>query len=276
MYHSHDIRLIGLDLDGTVFNDQKQITPRTLAAIQAAAQKGVIVLPATGRPLSGLPPVFLSVPGVEYALTSNGAAVTRLRDKTPILRQYLDPRQALIAFSILEEYPCMNGIFIGGTGYISRWGHAHIPDFALPNMVEYMRATRHPVDDAAAFVREHAGEIEKFSICMNDPQAGREAWQRIAAATDLTITSSPDCTMEINASGVDKGQALLALAAQFGFGPQNVMACGDSGNDVAMLRKAGLGVAMANASEEAKQAADCLTDSNNDDGVAKAIERYVL
>ena len=73
-----DIRLVALDLDGTVFNDKKEITPRTLAAIRAACARGVAVLPATGRTASGIPAAFTSIPGVRYALTSNGASVVDL------------------------------------------------------------------------------------------------------------------------------------------------------------------------------------------------------
>ena len=73
-----DIRLVALDLDGTVFNDEKEITPHTLEAIRAAIAKGVDVIPATGRVASGVPEAFLRIPGVRYALTSNGASVVEL------------------------------------------------------------------------------------------------------------------------------------------------------------------------------------------------------
>ena len=82
--------------------------------------------------------------------------------------------------------------------------------------------------------------------------------------------------IEVNAKGVDKGRALLALAGRLGFSRGQTMACGDASNDVAMLRAAGLGVAMGNATPEAVAAADVQTDTNNNDGVAKAIRRWVL
>ena len=82
--------------------------------------------------------------------------------------------------------------------------------------------------------------------------------------------------IEVNAKGVDKGRALLALAGRLGFSRGQTMACGDASNDIAMLRAAGLGVAMGNATPEAVAAADVQTDTNNNDGVAKAIRRWVL
>ena len=80
-----DIRLVALDLDGTVFNDEKEITPRTLEAIRAAIAKGVDVIPATGRVASGVPEAFLRIPGVRYALTSNGASVVELSTGKPLV-----------------------------------------------------------------------------------------------------------------------------------------------------------------------------------------------
>ena len=82
--------------------------------------------------------------------------------------------------------------------------------------------------------------------------------------------------MELNAPGISKGRGLMALAERLGLALDEVMAVGDSGNDLTMLEAAGLGVAMGNATEEIKQAADVITADNNHDGVAEAIEKYVL
>ena len=90
------------------------------------------------------------------------------------------------------------------------------------------------------------------------------------------ITTSLDSNLEINAPGVTKGSALLALAEHLGLARSQLMAMGDSGNDLAMLQAAGLGIAMGNATEEVKAAADAVSTDNNHDGVAVAIEKYVL
>ena len=96
------------------------------------------------------------------------------------------------------------------------------------------------------------------------------------AAGPTEITTSLDSNLEINAPGVTKGSALLALAKHLGLARSQLMAMGDSGNDLAMLQAAGLGVAMGNATEEVKAAADAVSADNNHDGVAVAIEKYVL
>ena len=97
-----------------------------------------------------------------------------------------------------------------------------------------------------------------------------------AEAMGLEVTSSLPTNLELNAGGVNKGRGLLALAKALGFAREQVMACGDSGNDAAMLKAVGLGVAMGNATPDILAAADAVTDTNDRDGVAKALERFVL
>lgn len=115
-----DIRLVALDLDGTVFNDKKEITPRTLAAIRAACARGVAVLPATGRTASGIPAAFTSIPGVRYALTSNGASVVDLTTGEQLVNQPFETEQALKIYDLLEQGGGMMSIFIGGKSYTTR------------------------------------------------------------------------------------------------------------------------------------------------------------
>ena len=194
-----DIRLVALDLDGTVFNDKKEITPRTLAAIRAACARGVAVLPATGRTASGIPAAFTSIPGVRYALTSNGASVVDLTTGG------------------------MMSIFIGGKSYTTRANAENHMDVVPENLKSYFRTTRIEVDDMHATLRTHAHEIEKYSMIYHDEAERDAAWRAIEAACP-----------------------------------------------------GGLGVAMGNATDDIREIADVTTDDNNHDGVAAAIEKYVL
>ena len=98
----------------------------------------------------------------------------------------------------------------------------------------------------------------------------------MTAACPVEATSSLGCNLELNAPGVTKGQALLTLAGTLGYSREQVMACGDSDNDLAMIKAAGLGVAMGNAEPEVKAAADVIVSDNNHDGVAEAIHRFIL
>ena len=130
------IRLVALDLDGTVFNDQKEISPRTLAAIRAALEKGVAVLPATGRTVRGVPEQFLSIPGVRYALTSNGASVVDLQTGEKLVSLPFDATAAERAFDVLAPFGGMLSIFINGQSYTTIENARTSMDMVPPNLRE--------------------------------------------------------------------------------------------------------------------------------------------
>ena len=272
-----DIRILGLDLDGTVFDDHKQISPRTLDAMQAAIQRGVVVLPATGRPVSGVPEQFLHMPGVRYALTSNGATVTELATGRRIVELTFDADAAMQIYDILRPFDCAMSIFIDGQSYTSTDNFDRMQELSPPALRPYLRDSRIAVDDIHALMRQHAHGIEKFSILYPTEEVRDAAWQAVAAACpELEIASSIERNMELNVPGVSKGPGLMALARRLGLTRNQVMAVGDSGNDRTMVELAGLGVAMGNATPEIQQVADVITADNNHDGVAEAIEKYVL
>ena len=271
------IKLVALDLDGTLFNDQKQITPRTRAAIEAALQQGVAVVPATGRAVCGVPEQITAIPGVRYALTSNGAAVVDLQTGQKLVDLPFDAALALRVYDVIEPFGGALSIFIGGKSYTTQQNAAENMALVPPNLRRYFRDTRIEVADMRQTLHEHAHEIEKFSILYPDEAVRTAAWQAVAAdCPAVEITSSLERNMELNVPGVSKGPGLMALANALGLDRREVMAVGDSGNDRTMIELAGLGVAMGNATDEVKQAADAVTADNEHDGVAQAIERYVL
>lgn len=275
--YPYPIRIIGLDLDGTVFNDQKEITPRTLAAIEAAAAKGIAVLPATGRPASGVPKEFLDIPGVDYALTSNGATITRLSDGEPVVFMPFDTPTALGLYDLLDPIDCICNVFIGGQSYTPERNAHLLEEFAPANIRAYIKDTRRKVKDLRQYILDHEGRVEKVVAMFQDLEQRRKTWDLIAEKfPQVEITSSFENNIELNAHGVHKGAALLALAKELGCGAENIMACGDNSNDLAMLQSVGLSVAMGNAEESIKETAKFITDDNNHDGVAKAIEQFVL
>lgn len=272
----YDIKVIGLDLDGTVFDDAKNISARTIAAIQAAAEKGVAVLPATGRFLVGLPESFVGLAGVKYALTSNGAVVTELATGRRLVSRMLPDNTAAEIMRVLAGFTCMANAFIDGRGYASNALFPHLGEwYGNTGLESYIRSFAHPDLSPLGIVQAHPGRVEKISAIFHD-RAERDRAAAALRALPCEVCSSFSNNIEISAAGVDKGEGLLALARVLGYGPENVMACGDSSNDLAMIQKAGLGVAMANGSPAVREAADYITLSNNEDGVAAAIEKFVL
>ncbi len=271
-----DIRLVGLDLDGTVFTDEKTITPATRDAIARAVRAGVAVLPVTGRPRSGLPEEVLAIPGVRYAITSNGAMCEDLAEDKVLVRLAMDEAAALRLLQIAEKYDVVADMYIDGQAYTNEENikrvETHIPRSFRP----YFLKTRRLVRDVREVLCQKKRGAEKFNLLFCDMSRRADAWNEFEQTGLFELSGGIPTNIELNAKGVDKGRALLALAERLGFSRGQTMACGDASNDLAMLRAAGLGVAMGNATPEAVAAADVQTDTNNNDGVAKAIRRWVL
>lgn len=271
----YNIKLVGLDLDGTVLHNDHTIGPRTAGAIRRANEQGCLVIPATGRPLRGVPRDFLSIPGVNWAVTANGATVTDLTGAHEPLHFWIPVENWFLAKKLTAHLNCVLDLFVDGCAYNNESLMEKAEEWAPPGMADYIRQSRRSVPDVTEFARTLTG-VEKANLFFYDPSQRMEA-RRILKETGLfAVTSSAPNNLELNAAGVNKGRALLELAKIMGWQKQQVMACGDSDNDAAMLQAVGLGVAMGNASPEIKALAHYVTASNEEDGVARALEKFVL
>lgn len=269
------IRLVALDLDGTVLTDEKTLSPRTVQVLCEALRQGVFVVPATGRTVKGIDPGILSLPGVRYAISSNGARIDDLQTGRPIWQKLTPQKMALEAFDMLSQYDCMLDLFQDGMGYTTVANAARIDEMIPPNLRDYVRNSRTVVPDLREFILTQPQGIEKLTMFFFREEERQEAIRR-AAAMGMDPVSSLPGNLELTVAGVNKGAAVLALAQLLGLEPCQTMACGDGGNDIAMIQAAGIGVAMANGMPEVKAAADFVTKSNMEDGVAYAIEKFVF
>lgn len=265
------IRMIALDVDGTLLNSRGAVTEQTLQAIRAARARGVKVVLSTGR--SAPEAAWLTgLAGCDSrAVVLGGAAIADMTDGRH-LRRWDIPGE--LAGDVLETVggkglACM--VFAGETNlldpYSNAFFRAHYPYPAyLDNTVV--------ADDLAAWFKTHSQPLTKVYA-----SGARELFppllERLKAVPGLELTSSGPDNFEVVARGVDKGRALCLLGAEWGIAPAEIAAIGDSDNDLAMLRAVGCPVAMGNAAAGVKAAAAMVTDSNDDDGVAKAIRRLI-
>lgn len=145
-----------------------------------------------------------------------------------------------------------------------------------PNMWDYFLRTRIAVDRLEDLLDEKEGNLDKVQMLFADMEEREEAWKELEREGVFELVGSLQYNIEINAVGVNKGTGLVNLGKMLGIRREEIMACGDGDNDIAMLKEVGFGVAMANAEEKVKAVADYITESNNDEGAAKAIEKFVL
>ena len=240
-----------------------------------ALDLGCKVVPATGRPVSGVPKELLALPGIDYAVTANGATVFRLTDLEPVFTQWIPQKDMLAAWAAIADLRCMRDVFVLGKAYNAEGDLARVERWAPPGMAAYLRARSNMVESLDAFAATQTA-FEKGNLFFLDEDERQEARRRLEALDLFEITSSVSNNLELNAKGVNKGKALLALGELLGLGRGQIMACGDAGNDLEMLRAVGLGVAMGNAEPDIKAAASWVSATNEEDGVALAVEKFVL
>lgn len=272
------IRLIALDLDGTLLREDKTISSRTRKALRAASEKGVFIVPTTGRYFGAMPQEVRELPYLRYAITINGAQAADVKTDEVIYRAEIGVEKTLAIMDYLDTLPVIYDAYIENDGFITRSMQESVDRFVQDaHYLNMVLNFRKPVDDLKAFILAQGKPIQKTQLFTVDPAVRAEALTELARRFDgLAVTSSFGGNVEINAENANKGAAMLALADYLGLKPSQTMAFGDGLNDVSMLRDAGIGVAMENASEEVKKNADYVTASNMDDGVARAIEKFVL
>lgn len=268
-----DIRLIALDLDGTLLDSEKRISPRNRAALEAAAARGIHIVPTTGRFFDGMPECVRDLPFVRYAVTVNGAAVFDRAGGTAIAREEMPLGSSLAVLGILDRRDVIYNCYQDNWGWVSRWmvdvAPKYMPDFYMKILAELIT----PVDDLHQFLRDKASPVQKIICFSREPALLAEIHREIGESIPgTTLTFSCPEMLEVNASEAHKARALARLAAHLGFGIENVMAFGDGLNDLSMVRDSGLGVAMANAEPEVLAAAKAVTLSNDEDGVAASVE----
>lgn len=274
----HKIKMIGFDLDGTLLTDQKELGEYTVQILKRAVEEGIVILPITGRPLCGLPEEVTGLTGLRYAITANGARILDLKNAAVLKEQLVSVETAEKILDILGNYDSFREIYYDGTGYAEREKLEQIDHFFEEGpMAEYVRSTRQPVENLMDKFRKESRGVDKVQGVFADLGEREAALDEIRKLEGVTITGALHNNIEVNAAGVDKGNALLWLAQYLGIAPEETMAFGDGNNDITLLEKAGTGVAMKNGIEEVKHAADRITEKTNDEeGAAKFIETYVL
>jgi Cof subfamily protein (haloacid dehalogenase superfamily) len=271
-------RLLMLDIDGTLLNEQSQITPRTHRAIRAAQAAGVVVALATARRHYSAQ-TFAADLGLRGPLVSYDGALIRLFHSGE--RWHSNPLPAVVGQAAVDaiarhglqplaQYDLDAGerLLAGPESHDTPWNSVYFTLYA--DQLE-----RHPLDELCA------GEGELLRVVAFGPE---ERLERLAA----DLRSLP-CQLYLNPAGsygsaelsimnptTSKGNALSVLSSRLQLPPSQTMALGDSFNDISMLGVAGLGVAMGNAPPEVRAVARALTLPNTQDGAALAIERYLL
>jgi len=245
-----NIRLVALDMDGTLLNDRQEVSPRNAAAIRRALDAGVIVCFATGRGVQNVLPYAEQLGMETPMITVNGGEIWH-RPHDLYKRTAMDAADVLRLRRLALDH---------GVWY---WAYATDGVYNRERWVE-------PEEDVQRKVWLKFGYYEENVRLLEQIRATAESWG------GFEISNSSPVNIELNPSGVSKGAALLELCRLLGIDPSETAAAGDSLNDLSMIRAAGLGAAMGGAQQAVKEAAGIVLPGNNEDGIAHLIEQYVL
>lgn len=271
------IKLIAIDLDGTVLRDDKTISDRTLRVLSKAATNGIQIVPATGRPAGRVSEELLRLPGIRYLLTCNGARVLDLAENAVVYSNPMSMEDSLRLIRLLTSRGIFVHAYCADQAYGNRKALSYLSGEDVPKpLLAMIRKTQTLKDDLYGFIQQQGIPLDKINIPYVRDQDREPLKKEILSLGNFSITSSVVTNLEINKANASKGDGLLHLCGKLGIQREQVMAFGDGDNDRSMLSYAGMGVAMGNAEPELTRYADRVTGTNEEDGVASAIEALVF
>ena len=268
-----DYKMIVLDLDGTLTNSQKRISPPTKEALFEIQEQGIIVVLASGRPINGVLPLAkeLRLDHYDsYILSFNGARITRCRNWETIYNKCIPTSVIQPILDITKQYPGVD-LFAYDTEAIL----SAIEPNEYTEMESFIcKMPIHPIDH---FVDHVTFPVNKLLIA-GEPDVIEALMKVLQAKFNglLNIYRSEPYYLEIMPQNIDKAHSLQKLISSIGISPEEMICCGDGYNDITMIEYAGLGVAMGNAQSIVKETADFITLSNDEDGVLHVIKNFLV
>lgn len=264
--------MIVLDLDGTLTNKEKVITPRTKEVLMKIQEQGKKVVLASGRPTYGVMPLAEELELERYGgyiLSFNGGIILNCQKKEVVFDRQLPVESNRTIIELAKEH---------GVNILTYEGNEIItPDGDCPYVAKEAFINKLAVRQVDDFREYVTFQVPKFLMLDDgDYLALVEPRVKAALGKNFSVYRSEPFFLEILPKGIDKAQSLERLLEVVGLTKEQMIACGDGYNDLSMIRYAGLGVAMENAVLPVRQAADYVTLSNNDDGVAHAVEKFML
>lgn len=277
-----DIKLVALDLDGTLFDNSSRISERNLTAIRSITDKGIHVVISTGRPFEGIPFDQIKGTGINYAITANGSGIYEISTEKCLYENAMDEELVTPILNFLLTRDIHMDAFIGGKGYTPIQCVETAQKLTVPSSIKnYIITTRTRLDNILQFIHENQLKVQKMTLNFYPAADGtlidRETVRKFLVSNpSITTVCGGYNNLEFTRADANKGVGLRKLAEILGVNPDATMAIGDTENDLAIIEAAGIGVAMGNATDAVKARADYVTTTNTKDGVAAAIEHFIL
>lgn len=274
-------RMIALDIDGTLFDRNGQISERTIAAMLECRNRGLEVVLATGRDYDALPLTEALRAGIRYAVTTNGSGIYELDGRKCLWERCMETAEVMQAIAYIDARDLFPYLFVDGVGYTAEDKVEVFERVDWPrHLIEETRANMHLVPDLERFIMESDRGVQKGAILFPGPASSRstawdEARQYLGALPHIHAVDGGVSNLEFTHIEATKASGLARLTGMLGQTMADVLAMGDSENDLEMLRAAGEGIAMGNATDAVKRAADGVTLTNDEEGVYAVLQRVL-
>ena len=266
------VRLIVSDVDGTLVNTQKSITPETVRAIKIAMDKGIRVAIASGRAWNEMEDVIQKLPELRYFICTNGAVVMDKMKNKQLHREGFNKGEALKLLDNLLEYNVYTEAYMGASIFGTKASLPRVDYYIHEHIRPFLLQTRTFVNDLRDHLEQFDTGPEKLQIFYGDEDMKQRVMKDLTAAKDYyDLLQSSEGNLEFVLPHTTKGSAVKALGETWGFTSDEIMTIGDSHNDLSMLKYAGISVAMGNADSLVKETANYITNDNDTNGLANAI-----
>ena len=267
------IYLVAVDMDGTLLHNDKSISDYTINVLRKIVEKGILLVPASGRPLNGMKAAVLNnVKGIKYAICSNGAMLMDVQKEKSISETGIPIEKALEALTYLEQFPVAVYVHTDrGTFRAEGWEKR-----GLSEKYPYIRFSEGNVKNLREFLRTSRVNVMKMGAYILTDNLAQKLLEKGSPIPGIAFLRSGDGIIELNSTNASKGNALCILCEKLGIQLENVLAIGDNENDISMLQAAGISAAMENAEDDVKQAAKFVAGNNEEDGAAHFLEEWVL
>jgi Cof subfamily protein (haloacid dehalogenase superfamily) len=267
------ISLIALDMDGTLLMSDKSIHPDTISDIAFAAEHGVRMVYCSGRDIVELEPYTGDLPQIRYGICTSGSVVYDFQEKKNIFRLAVPQETVLEIIRLVGEKTGMIHFLGDGKSITCREQIEHMEDYRMGIYKELYRRVATAVESMQEEALRH-DSIAKVNIYFRSAEDRDMAFQKLKHLP-LSFARAEETSLEMTAPGVSKALGLEKLAEHLGIPMEETAGIGDSDNDSAVLKAAGLSVAMGNAEDKIKEMCDLLTDDNDHNGVGKAIRQII-
>lgn len=264
------VKLVMVDLDGTILIDHKNISKATEATIDYLLDNGVSVVPTTGRYFSSIPKYFTENGKFKYVVSSNGALITN--NTQDIFKKTIDFELALKLLAKAEEISD-HAFVVTNKGVVMNDSITARKKLFSPGVLDMFTRNTTVVKNIAEHIAKHQLEVKKLEFIFNDTDLRDRYLVRFENIDEINTVSSSLTNIEITAKGASKGSALHFLKDHLELDISQVLAIGDSSNDITMLKEAGISVAMGNATKEVMEISSMVTDSVDNEGFTKAIKK---